>query len=530
MNIREAKEEITRSVEIYLDKNEFGEYNIPYMKQRPIFMVGAPGIGKTAIMEQIASELDIALVSYSMTHHTRQSALGLPFIEEKQFDGKKALVSEYTMSEILASVHRMMEESGKREGILFLDEINCVSETLAPAMLLFLQYKTFGNRRLPEGWVIVTAGNPPQYNRSVKEFDVATLDRLKCFIVEEDFGVWKPYAYRNGIHASVIAFLEINPEWFYSIRTTVDGTQYVTARGWEDLSRAISVYEKKHFPVDRKLIGQYITDTEVAGKFGIYYDLFQKYQAAYQVEDILQGKAAENLVERATGAGFDERVSLLGLILEKLNLRFARDVNQEAVLERTVRILRQIKKQTGTGKAASSAGTDTVKAAGIKTVGFESAGADTDAMWYQMLEKQCEEIRTERNRKEAANSLGLRLKTEYRGTLALLEKYMAECTDEKKTGKTFQRIKKAFDANVTVHQKQVQETKLFLENSFGFVERTWGRSQEMVLLMTELTASEESMLFIEMWGCDSYFKYDQELLIYDVHRNLQREIANLGLE
>ena len=82
MNIREAKEEITRSVEVYLEKNEDGEYQIPTVKQRPIFMVGAPGIGKTAVMEQIASELDIALVSYSMTHHTRQSALGLPFIEE----------------------------------------------------------------------------------------------------------------------------------------------------------------------------------------------------------------------------------------------------------------------------------------------------------------------------------------------------------------------------------------------------------------------------------------------------------------
>ncbi|HBA50313.1 MAG TPA: ATPase [Lachnospiraceae bacterium] len=522
MNIREAKEEIARSVAIYLDKNEFGEYNIPYMKQRPIFMVGAPGIGKTAIMEQIASELDIALVSYSMTHHTRQSALGLPFIEEKQFGGKKAMVSEYTMSEILASVYRIMEESGKREGILFLDEINCVSETLAPAMLLFLQYKTFGNRRLPEGWVIVTAGNPPQYNKSVKEFDVATLDRLKCFTVEEDFSVWKPYAYGNGIHAAVIAFLEINPEWFYSIRTTVDGAQYVTARGWEDLSRAISVYEKKHFPVDRRLIGQYITDTEVAGKFGIYYDLFQKYQSAYQVEDILQGKAAENLVERAAGAGFDERISLLGLILEKLNLRFARDVNQEAVLERVVRSLRQIKKQTGAGRAVPPAGT--------KIVGFESAGADTDAMWYQMLEKQCGEIRTERSRKEAANSLGLKLRMEYRDTLALLEKYMAECTDEKKPGKPFQRIKKAFDAGVKTHQNQVQETKRFLENSFDFMEHTWGKGQEMVLFMTELTASEDSMLFIEMWGCDSYFKYNQELLIYDVHRNLQREIADLGLE
>lgn len=536
MNIKEAKEEIARCAAIYLDKNEFGEYNIPYMKQRPIFMVGAPGIGKTAIMEQIASELDIALVSYSMTHHTRQSALGLPFIEEKRFDGKKAMVSEYTMSEILASVYAMMEESGKREGILFLDEINCVSETLAPAMLLFLQYKTFGNRRLPEGWVIVTAGNPPQYNKSVKEFDVATLDRLKCFTVEEDFSVWKSYAYRNGIHAAVIAFLEINPEWFYSIRTTVDGTRYVTARGWEDLSRAISAYEKKNFPVDRKLIGQYITDTEVAGKFGIYYDLFQKYQAAYQVEDILQGKAAESLAERAAGAGFDERVSLLGLILEKLNLRFARDVNQEAVLERVVRILRQIKKQAGTGRAASAA--DTARTAGKnagneaagKNAGNETAGADAGALWYQLLEKQCGEIRAERGRKEAANSLGLKLKTEYRDTLALLEKYMAECTDEKKSGKPFQRIKKAFDAKVRAHQNQVQETKRFLENSFDFMERTWGRSQEMILFMTELTASEESMLFIEMWGCDSYFKYNQELLIYDVHRNLQREIADLGFE
>lgn len=74
MNIKEAKEEIVRSVEIYLHKNEYGEYNIPHMKQRPIFLIGAPGIGKTAIMEQVASELGIALVAYSMTHHTRQSA------------------------------------------------------------------------------------------------------------------------------------------------------------------------------------------------------------------------------------------------------------------------------------------------------------------------------------------------------------------------------------------------------------------------------------------------------------------------
>ena len=179
MNIEQAKQEVKRTIRAYLSKDEFGEYRVETVRQRPIFLIGAPGIGKTAIMQQIAQEMELGLVSYSMTHHTRQSAIGLPYIEQKQYDGRQYSVSEYTMSEIISSVYEYMEETGRREGILFLDEINCVSETLSPAMLQFLQYKTFGNHPIPAGWVIVTAGNPPQYNKSVREFDVATLDRLK---------------------------------------------------------------------------------------------------------------------------------------------------------------------------------------------------------------------------------------------------------------------------------------------------------------------------------------------------------------
>jgi len=152
MNIKEAKEQIKNAMTAYFTKDEFGSYAVPVEKQRPVFLMGPPGIGKTAIMEQIAQELDVCLVSYSMTHHTRQSALGLPFIEKKVFNRKEYQVSEYTMSEIIASVYETMEATGKKEGILFLDEINCVSETLAPSMLQFLQYKIFGRHRVPEGW------------------------------------------------------------------------------------------------------------------------------------------------------------------------------------------------------------------------------------------------------------------------------------------------------------------------------------------------------------------------------------------
>ena len=168
MDIKRAKQEIKDAVEAYLLKDTFGEYRIPAIRQRPILLMGPPGIGKTQVMEQIAKEMKIGLVSYTITHHTRQSAVGLPFIREKEYGGRTYSVTEYTMSEIIASVYDKMEQTGNQEGILFLDEINCVSETLAPAMLQFLQGKTFGTHKLPDGWIIVAAGNPPEYNKSVR--------------------------------------------------------------------------------------------------------------------------------------------------------------------------------------------------------------------------------------------------------------------------------------------------------------------------------------------------------------------------
>ena len=71
MNIKDAKEEIRNAIYTYFTKNEYGEYEIPIEKQRPVFLMGPPGIGKTAVMEQIAQELGVGLVSYSMSHHTR---------------------------------------------------------------------------------------------------------------------------------------------------------------------------------------------------------------------------------------------------------------------------------------------------------------------------------------------------------------------------------------------------------------------------------------------------------------------------
>ena len=71
MNIKRAKEEIKDTIEAYLLKDEYGAYEIPSVRQRPVLLIGPPGVGKTQIMEQISRECEIGLVAYTITHHTR---------------------------------------------------------------------------------------------------------------------------------------------------------------------------------------------------------------------------------------------------------------------------------------------------------------------------------------------------------------------------------------------------------------------------------------------------------------------------
>ena len=277
MNIQEAKAEIERTLRAYTARREDGSYRISPEKQRPILLIGPPGIGKTAIMRQIAEETGTGLVAYSMTHHTRQSAIGLPFISQRDYGGRRYSVTEYTMSEIVASIYDYMDATGKRSGILFLDEINFVSETLAPVMLQLLQNKTFGTHRLPPDWIIVAAGNPPEYNKSVRDLDMATLDRVKNMDISADLGVWQEYALRHDIHPAIRTYLTVYPDHFYNITNSDRGQLFVTARGWEDLSCILQSYEEAGEAVNAEFFLQYLQHDEIARSFAMYYDLFRHF-------------------------------------------------------------------------------------------------------------------------------------------------------------------------------------------------------------------------------------------------------------
>lgn len=349
MNIKQAKEEIKHTVTAYLKKDDEGRYMIPLIRQRPVLLMGPPGIGKTQIMEQIAEECKIGLVAYTITHHTRQSAVGLPFIKEMEFAGKEYSITEYTMSEIIASVYRKIEE-GCPEGILFIDEINCVSETLAPTMLQFLQCKTFGNQAVPEGWIIVAAGNPPEYNKSVREFDMVTLDRVRCMQVEAELGVWKAYARSRHIHGAILSYLELRPKNFYRVEADVDGLQFVTARGWEDLSILMQTYEEMGLPVDETVVGEFLHHKDVAEDAAAYFDLYQKYKDDYGIPLILEGKIRPEVFARIYDAAFDERLSVVNLLLDGLQNLFRSYGKEKAKTDRDFAALKEYRNSEGAKK------------------------------------------------------------------------------------------------------------------------------------------------------------------------------------
>ncbi len=344
MNIKDAKQEIKNTVEAYLCKDTEGNYRIPSIRQRPILLMGPPGIGKTQIMEQIAKECEIGLVSYTITHHTRQSAVGLPFIQQKEYENQEYSVTEYTMSEIIASVYEKRKETGKKEGILFIDEINCVSETLAPTMLQFLQCKTFGNQQIPEGWIIVAAGNPPEYNKSVREFDMVTLDRVRRIDIEAEYSVWKEYAREQQVHSALLSYLELQPRNFYRVEADVDGLQFVTARGWEDFSNLLQVYEEKKLPVSEDVVYEFLRHKDVAEDVAAYLELYRKYQDDYGISWILQGKVRPKIYERLTQAAFDERISVVYLLLDGLLLHMNKVKKEKQITDEWYQSLKEYRK------------------------------------------------------------------------------------------------------------------------------------------------------------------------------------------
>ena len=523
MNIQEAKTEICNTLRAYLAKDENGYYTYPLIRQRPLLLIGPPGIGKTAIMEQAAAECGVGLVAYTITHHTRQSAIGLPEIVKRNYGGKGMMVTDYTMSEIVASVYDCMENTGRKEGILFIDEINCVYETLAPAMLALLQNKTFGSHKIPEGWILVAAGNPPEYNKSVREFDIVTLDRVRKLTIEPDCDIWLKYAGQQKVHQAIISYLSVKKNNFYAVENTVDGKFFVTARGWEDLSRLIQVYEILGKTVDREVVSQYIQHRMIAKDFASYLALYYKYRTDYKVEDILKGKWDPITLGKIRTASLDEHLSIVSLLNGKLSELFTECYLTDAYLTKLYDYMVYFREAQ-----------DSLTAKNL----MEKAEADLEKdKKSELLTKQQERIQ-KRVVSFFENASGLKINgSELIGSDKTGSdsgpvggRSAAAESEDPSSNRNYEFVKVLFESETEAYENRTDEISLTLQNVFDFMEAAFGDSQEMVAFITELNANYYSLWFIRENGSDQYYRHNKGLLFDDRQKMLlgqMEEVENI---
>ena len=419
------------------------------------------------------------------------------------------------MSEIIASVYDAMEETGKKEGILFLDEINCVSETLTPSMLQFLQFKTFGRHKLPDGWLVVTAGNPPEYNRSVREFDIVTMDRLKKITVEPDFNVWKEYAWERSVHPAILSYLEIKKNHFYQVETGGGGKSFVTARGWEDLSQMIRLCEKKSLPVDGKLISQYLQDAKIASDFASYYDLFQKYQSDYQIASILAGTSSPAVKERAKNARFDERIALLGLILDTLSGDCQKTAEQEDYLAVVMDTLKSVR--TGLTEYPAHGSSTGL----MEPVSSREASIGNHAL-SDLLSKEAERLHQILLLREKGGTLSASARRTNQLAIRFLNECRLSCSD-------FQACKEAARKETETLRTMADSVQSRFAQAFSFLEEVYPQGQELLIFVTELTVNEITSRFISHYGCDAYYRHNKDLMFYERNKEIAARMNSFGL-
>ena len=94
---------------------------------------------------------------------------------------------------------------------------------------------------------------------------------------------------------------------------------FVTARGWEDLSDLLKTYESLEINADIPQISQYVRDPSTAADFAAFYDMYKRYDDAYMLEDIFEGRAEKDVKQRFKSAGLDEKIGVIGLITARLN-------------------------------------------------------------------------------------------------------------------------------------------------------------------------------------------------------------------
>ena len=209
---------------VTVTQSDLLEILINVAPSRPVFIWGAPGIGKSALVEQFAADIGLPCVSLLGSQLAPEDIIGIPRINGE--------TSEFLPPKMIAR---------KEPYVLFLDELNACSQEVQKAFYSLIHERRIGEYHLPEGSIVVGAGNRAQDSAIVKTMSSALVNRMFHVQMKADPRQWIKWAQENGLHPWVIDYIIQRPDHLFSEPPKTE-EPFSTPRSWHMLSDALKEY------------------------------------------------------------------------------------------------------------------------------------------------------------------------------------------------------------------------------------------------------------------------------------------------
>ncbi|HJD30355.1 MAG TPA: MoxR family ATPase [Candidatus Eisenbergiella stercorigallinarum] len=216
---------------------------------RPVFIWGPPGIGKSALVEKFAESVGLPCVSLLGSQLAPEDIIGIP-----QIVGE---VSTFRPPRMIARTEPYC---------LFLDELNGCSQEVQKAFYSLILEKRIGEYHLPQGSVIIGAGNRSQDGAIVKTMSTALINRMFHVQLQPDVNQWLDWGYENGLHPWVLEYIAQRPDHLFSQPPKTE-EPYSTPRSWHMLSDALKEWGENITRDELKTLAYGCLTASHAGQF-----------------------------------------------------------------------------------------------------------------------------------------------------------------------------------------------------------------------------------------------------------------------
>lgn len=253
---------------------------LPLKTLPSVMLWGAPGVGKSQAVRQLAKEIEVCTGKKTVVTDVR-----LLLFNPIDLRGIPTANQEKTLAIWLKPQIFQMDESNDIVNILFLDEISAAPQSVQAAAYQITLDRVVGEHKLPENCIVIAAGNRTTDKSVAYKMPKALANRLLHIEIEGSFQSWKKWAIRNGINDKVIGFLSFRQNYLMGFDSSLDDLAFATPRSWEMVSNLLNHVSddvEKMYSFVAGLVG-----TGVAVEFRTWAKVYKQLP---EITDIFAGK------------------------------------------------------------------------------------------------------------------------------------------------------------------------------------------------------------------------------------------------